>query len=335
MTAMARPVWNGTISFGLLNVPVQLYSGERSTDVHFRLLDSRNRSPIRYERVNAQTGKEVDWKDVVKAYEYEKGNFVVVDEQEIRAAAPEATETVEIEAFVERAAISAVYFEKPYVLVPRKKAEKGYVLLRETLQRTARVGIGKVVIRTRQYLAALLPENAALMLNLMRFPEELVRPDEFELPTGKLPDYHVSARELTMAAALIDSMSCAWNPDDYRDDFRDRLRGIIEQHVASETAGKAPQTRTPAARQAATNVVDFMGLLQKSLAAKAQAGGKRAPRSHAGSRSVAGSAPAADAPATADPLAASKSRTATTARAGSHRVAPARRSATAHRHRAG
>jgi len=287
MAAMTRPVWNGTISFGLLNVPVQLYSGERASDVRFRLLDSRNRSPIRYERINAQTGKEVDWKDIVKAYEYEKGNFVVVDEQEIRAAAPEATETVEIQAFVERASISPVYFEKPYILVPRKKAEKGYVLLRETLERTARVGIGKVVIRTRQYLAALMAEDAALMLNLMRFPEELVRTDEFELPTGKLPDYRVSPRELTMAGALIDSMTSAWNPDDYRDDFRDRLRGIIEQHIASETGGKVPQTRAPAARQAATNVVDFMGLLRKSLAAKAKSSGKRASRERAGSHTAA------------------------------------------------
>ncbi len=121
---MARPVWNGTISFGLLNVPVQLYPGERAAEVHFHLLDGRNRSPVRYERINAQTGKAVAWKDIVKAYEYEKGNFVVVEEQEIRAAAPEATETVQIEAFVERASISPVYFEKPYMLVPRRKSRE-------------------------------------------------------------------------------------------------------------------------------------------------------------------------------------------------------------------
>jgi DNA end-binding protein Ku len=275
---MARPVWNGLLSFGLLNVPVQLYAAERSADVHFRLLDSRNRSPIRYERVNAQTGQEVEWKDIVKAFEYEKGNYVVVPEQEIRAAAPEATETVEIEAFVERSAISPAYFEKPYVLVPRKKAEKGYVLLRETLNRTARVGLGKVVIRTRQYLAALLPEGDALLLNLMRFAQELASPEEFELPSQQLADYHISARELEMAATLIESMSADWNPDDYRDDFRDKLRGIIEQHIASETAGRVPRTRAPPARAAATNVVDFMGLLKKSLAAKAASAPRPATR---------------------------------------------------------
>src|SRR5687768_3717692 len=122
---MARPIWNGTISFGLLNVPVQLYSGERSIDLHFRMLDSRDKNPIRYERVNSETGEEVPWKDIVKAFEYAKGNYVVIDEDDIKAAAPEATESVEIEAFVDRVAISPMYFERPYYLVPAKKAEKG------------------------------------------------------------------------------------------------------------------------------------------------------------------------------------------------------------------
>ena len=184
---MARPIWNGTISFGLLNVPVQIYSGERTVDLHFRMLDSRDRKPIRYERVNADTGEEVAWKDIVKAFEYKKGNYVVVPEQELRAAAPESTETVAIEVFVERDAISPTYFEKPYVLVPGKRAEKGYVLLRETLKKTGRMGIGKVVIRTRQYLCALLPQGNALMLNLMRFPQELVSPEQFDLPSATRP----------------------------------------------------------------------------------------------------------------------------------------------------
>lgn len=276
---MARPVWNGTISFGLLNVPVQLHAGERSAELRFHLLDSRNRSPIRYERINAQTGKAVDWKDIVKAFEYEKGNYVVLPDQEIRAAAPEATETVEIQAFVDREAISPVYFEKPYMLVPKKKAEKGYVLLRETLKKTGRIGIGKVVIRTRQYLAALMPEADALILNLMRFPEELVPSSEFDLPSNTLADYHITPRELDMASQLIDSMTTEWHAADYRDDFRDKLRGIIRQRIAKQTGGKVVETQTPAARQTATNVVDFMALLKKSLAAKGESG-KRTARAH-------------------------------------------------------
>src|SRR4030095_9709088 len=140
---MARPIWNGTISFGLLNVPVQLHSGERSLDLHFRMLDSRDNSPVRYERVNSETGEEVPWKEIVKGFEYSKGSYVVIDEEDIRKAAPESTGTDEID---------RMYFEKPYYLVPGKKAEKGYVLLREVLAKTGKVGIARVVIRTRQYL---------------------------------------------------------------------------------------------------------------------------------------------------------------------------------------
>jgi DNA end-binding protein Ku len=269
---MARPVWNGSISFGLLNVPVQIFSGERSVDLHFRLLDSRDKKPIRYERINSDTGEEVAWKDIVKAFEYEKGSYVVIPEQELRAAAPEITETVAIEAFVERDAISPMYFEKPYFLVPGKKAEKGYVLLRETLRKTGRIGIGKVVIRTRQYLSALMPQGDALLLNLMRFPQELIEPDQFELPAGKVSGYRISALELKMAEQLIDSMTVGWKPADYRDDFRDKLHKFIQRRVAKAGApGRQEAEHEAPAPKGATNVVDFMALLKKSLAAK---GGK-------------------------------------------------------------
>jgi DNA end-binding protein Ku len=289
---MARPVWNGTISFGLLNVPVQIFSGERSVDLHFRLLDSRDQKPIRYERVNSETGEEVAWKDVVKAFEYEKGNYVVIPEQELRAAAPELTETVEIEAFVERDAISPMYFEKPYFLVPGKKAEKGYVLLRETLKKTGRIGIGKVVIRTRQYLSALMPQGDALLLNLMRFPQELVQPDEFELPSGKLSGYRISARELEMAGQLIDSMTANWKPADYRDDFRDKLHKFVARRIAKASGTRRREEEAPAPiSKTASNVVDFTALLKKSLAAKGarsgkigESGGSESPRPSAASR---------------------------------------------------
>src|SRR4030095_5438516 len=219
---MARPIWNGTISFGLLNVPVQLHSGERSVDLHFRMLDSRDNVPVRYERINSETGEEVPWKEVVKGFEYSKGNYVVIDEKEIRKAAPESTETVEIEAFVERAAIDPVYFERPYYLVPGKKAEKGYVLLREVLEKTGRVGIARVVIRTRQDLAALSPLDNALVLDVMRFPQEIVQPDEMSLPAGSSKSYRVTPQEVQMATQLVESMSTKWRPDDYKDEFRSK-----------------------------------------------------------------------------------------------------------------
>jgi DNA end-binding protein Ku len=286
---VAKPIWNGTISFGLLNVPVQLYSGERTVDLHFRMLDGRDRKPIRYERVNSETGQEVAWKDIVKAFEYKKGNYVVIPEEELRAAAPESTETVAIEVFVQREAISPIYFEKPYILVPARKMEKGYVLLRETLKKTGRIGIGKVVIRTRQYLCALLPQDDALLLNLMRFPQELVQPDEFELPAGKPSAYRVSARELEMAAQLIDSMTAPWKPAAFRDDFRDKLHKFIAQRAAKGGAGKAQETEPPLQPKGASNVVDFVALLKKSLKAK---GGSATARSAARSTSAAQRRPA-------------------------------------------
>ena len=147
---MARPIWTGNLSFGLLNVPVSLMSGTRSTDLSFRMLDARDRKPIRFERVNADTGEEVPWKDIVKAFEYDKGSYVVIEKEDIASAAPETHESVEIEAFVDADAIDVRYFEKPYVLVPGKKAEKGYVLLRETLLKARKIGVARVVIRTRE-----------------------------------------------------------------------------------------------------------------------------------------------------------------------------------------
>jgi DNA end-binding protein Ku len=282
---MARPIWSGTISFGLLNVPVQLYSGERSVDLHFRMLDSRDQAPVRYERVNSETGDEVPWKEIVKGFEYSKGNYVVIEEEDIRKAAPASTETVEIEAFVDRKDIDPMYFEKPYYLVPGKKAEKGYVLLREVLQNTGKVGIARVVIRTRQYLAALSPRGAALMLDLMRFPQELVKADEFTLPSGNSKSYRVTAQELRMATQLIESMTKKWRPEDYQDEFRAQLRKIIDEQIARQSGKKvkAHKTEEAAPAEATTNVVDFMELLKRSL----DKGGKRAGQRAAARKSAA------------------------------------------------
>ena len=273
---MARPIWTGTLSFGLLNVPVSLMSGERRTDLHFRMLDSRDRKPVRYERVNAETGEEVPWKDVVKAYEYDKGSYVVLEESDIKAAAPESHETVEVETFIDAAAIDPRYYEKPYVLVPAKKAEKGYVLLRETLRKGNRVGIARVVIRTREYLAAVMPQGDALILMLLRYPQELVDPADYALPGGKAADYRVTAKELQMAEQLIDSMSGSWNPEDYKDEFRDRLQAIIRKRIKSKEGTAQIEDEAEAPEEATTNVVDFMSLLQQSLDAKKRTPAKKA-----------------------------------------------------------
>jgi DNA end-binding protein Ku len=248
----ARPIWSGTLSFGLLNIPVALMSGERSSsDVHFRMLDSRNNAPVKYERVNAETGEEVPWKDIVKAFEYEKGNYVVVDDADIRGASPSGKETVEVEAFVDEREIDPRYFEKPYVLVPGKKAEKGYVLLRETLRSLGKVGIAKVVIRTREYLCAVRPHGSALVLLLMRFPQELADVEDFALPEGKAADYRISKRELEMAEELIGAMAAEWKPEEYKDEFQARLRKVIDRRLKEKGATTRIDERGEAAEEGA------------------------------------------------------------------------------------
>ncbi len=266
---MARPIWTGTLSFGLLNIPVSLMSGERRVDISFRMLDSRDRKPIRFERVNADTGEEVPWKDIVKAFEYDKGSYVVVEKEDIASAAPQTHDTVDVEAFVARDEIGLRYFEKPYVLVPGRKAEKGYVLLRETLKSTGTAGIARVVIRTREYLCAVVPEDDALVLLMLRYPQELIDPEEYKLPTGKESDYRISSREIDMAKDLIASMTVPWKPDAYHDEFRQRLEAIIRKRIKAKGATtRIAEEGTEEVEGASTNVVDFMALLQQSLDSK-------------------------------------------------------------------
>jgi len=270
---MARPIWNGTISFGLLNIPVALMPGERRVDLHFRMLDGRDKKPIRYERINADTGEEVPWKDIVKAYEYHKGSYVVLDKTDIQSAAPESHESIDVETFVDRDSIPPRFFEKPYYLVPGKKAEKGYVLLREVLKKTGRIGIARVVIRTRQYLCAVMPEDNALMIDLMRYPQELVDLDDYKFPSGKIESFRVSKAELGMAEQLIESMSGAWKPNDYKDEFRARLTKVIEKRVKSKGVVKPVEEEKE--EEETTNVVDFMELLRKSVASNKRTPAKK------------------------------------------------------------
>ena len=276
---MARPIWTGTLSFGLLNIPIKLMSGEKRTDIHFRMLDSRDNAPIKYERVNSDTGEEVPWKDVVKAFEYRKGNYVILEDEDLRAAAPESHEAVEIAAFVDADSIGPEYFEKPYVLVPGKKADKGYVLLRETLAETKKIGIAHVVVRTREYLAAVMPKGNALILLLMRYPQELVDIADYEIPTGSAASHRVTKPEMQMARQLIESMATPWKPSEYKDEFRAKLHKAIEKRMKSK--GVVTPVEEEAPEEATTNVVDFMDLLRKSLATN-----KRTPSAKRASKSA-------------------------------------------------
>ena len=280
---MARPIWTGTLSFGLLNIPVRLMAGERRVDLQFRMLDSRNHARVRYERVNEETGEEVPWKEIVKAFEYDKGAYVVIEEEDIAAAAPDRRETIDIDTFVDAGSIGPEYFDKPYVLEPAAKAEKGYVLLRDVLARTGKAGIGRVVIRTREYLAAVLPRGDALVMMVLRFAQELVDPEEYRLPEGESKKWKITTREVEMAEQLIASMTGEWDPDAFKDDFRLRLQEVIEERVRSKkVVHDDDDGQEQPAEGAATNVIDFAELLKRSLENKGgKRGGKAAKKSAA------------------------------------------------------
>jgi DNA end-binding protein Ku len=261
---MSRPIWKGHITFGLVNIPVVLHSAEKNFDLHFRLLDSRNHARVRYEKVNEETGEEVPWQDIVKGYEYEEGRYVVLGDEDFQKVAVEVNKSVEIESFVDGEQIGYVYFDKPYYLVPDKKGEKGYVLLREVLQRSKKVGIAKVVIRTRQYLAALLPEGNVLVLHLLRFHQEIRDTAQLEIPGPNIKSYKITDKELSLAQQLVDSMSTEWQPKLYHDDYRDALMKWIEKKA--KTAGHpVAASRQKEEQGSRGKVIDMMGLLKKSV----------------------------------------------------------------------
>jgi DNA end-binding protein Ku len=271
---MARALWTGSISFGLLNIPVQLMPAERRTELRFHLMDARNKARVRYERINAETGEEVPWHDIVKAFEYKKGDYVVLEKEDLKAAAPQSSQSVELESFIPADAVDIEYFERPYYLVPPKKSEKGYVLLRETLKELNRVGLARVVIRTREYLSLLLPRGPALMLVLLRYPQELIPADEYSFPEGSLSSYKLGKRELDMARQLVQAMSSEFKPSEYRDEFREKLSKAIAERMKH----KGARVEKPAEEEPETGkVVDLMAVLKESLEQNAQKGGRRGP----------------------------------------------------------
>jgi len=261
---MARPTWKGNISFGLVHIPVVLYSGEKRTDLSFHMLDSRDRARVRYERVNEITGEEVPWNEIVKAYEYDDGNYVILTEEDFAQAAIEATRTIEIEDFVELHAIELPFFEKPYVLEPMKSGQKAYALLREALRKSGKAGIAKVVIRTRQYLSAVIAQDEALLLVLLRFQSELRKESEFALPQKGAAPNNLTARELSMAEQLIETMTVAWDPSRYQDEYRESLLAWIEEKAANE--GRTPAPAVPDEdSQPAGEIINIVDLLKESM----------------------------------------------------------------------
>jgi DNA end-binding protein Ku len=254
-----RAIWKGSISFGLVNIPIGLYPASRREELSFRQLRKSDLSPINYKRVAEVDQKEVPWEDIVKGFEYEKGQFVVVTDEDFKRANVEATQTVDISDFVNLDDIDPMFFDKPYYLEPQKGGKKAYALLRDTLKETGKVGIAKVVIKTKQHLAAVKPKGNALVLELMHFAEELLESNELDLPKG---DEAVGKKELDMAKALVESMTSKWEPDKYKDQYTEQLKKVIEEKV--EAGGKelpAPKGKA----KAPTNVVDLVAILKKSI----------------------------------------------------------------------
>lgn len=265
---MASSIWNGSISFGLLNIPVSLQKAQEDKELHFSMLDQKDLSPIKYKKVNAHDGREVPWERIVKGYEYEKGSYVVMTKEDFKAANPKATQTIDIEDFVDVEEIDPMFLEKPYYLVPQKNGVKPYFLLQEALKKSKKVAIGKVVIRTKQKLACIMARGDYLIMEILRFSHEVLDTKEVKyLDDVSKPKF--SPKELKMAEDLIEGMTGKWDPDQYKDTYNADVMKIIQRKVK---AGEGEEIDYGDADleepEETSNVVDLMPLLKKSLEMK-------------------------------------------------------------------
>ena len=252
-----RALWKGAISFGLVIIPVSLYPATRREELKFRLLRKSDQSPVNYKRVAEVDGKEVPWDQIVKGYEYEKGKFVIIKDEDFARVDVEATQTVNIINFVSLDEVDPLLFYKPYYLEVGKGGDKAYVLLRDALVESGKIAIAMVVIRTRQHLAAVKPQKKGLMLELMHFPEELIDASEFKEPVEK----PAGKAEMEMAKQLIQSMTSEWKPEQYTDQYHEALEKMIEEKI--EHGGEEPLVSVK--KKNPTNVVDLASVLQQSI----------------------------------------------------------------------
>lgn len=274
---MARPLWKGAISFGLVTIPVDLYSATRTDQLRFRQLDRRDSSPIREKRVNEETGAEVAWEDIVKGFEVDDGAFVVLEPEDFEKANVKATETIDIMQAVPAGDIPPEYFEKPMYVVPSRQGVKPYHILRETLRRTGRVAVATFVMRGRQHLAALVAGDEVITLELLRFAHEIKAVGELE--TGdRLEAPEVKEKELELAEQLVAALDDEWQPEQFRDDYRDDLMALIEEKAKT---GRAPVKRG-GARERGGEVVDMMELLKRSVGEAKGRKGEKGRRRKAG-----------------------------------------------------
>ena len=270
-----RDIWKGTIAFGLVEIPVAVVSAERSKGIKLSFLDQRDFSPVGYKRFNKVTEEEVPWDRIVRGYEYEKGRYVVLTPQDLERASPELTKTIQIHHFVDAADIDPIYYERPYYLEPLNPRGKGYVLLRETLKRTRRLGIAKVAIRAREHVAALGVRGDALILYLLRFPDEVREPADLDNVQSDLREAHVLPKEIEIAERLVEDMGGDWNPSEFTDQYTTDLLKLVEERVASGKTHVIDETEAEAPAARGGGGQDLMQLLKQSLDATRR-GGRRA-----------------------------------------------------------
>ncbi|MFI8614597.1 Ku protein [Acidovorax sp. NPDC077693] len=274
MATGSRTLWKGAITFGLVHIPVGLHTASSEQGVDFDWLDKRSMDPVGYKRINKRTGKEIDKDNIVKGVEYEDGKYVIISPEEIEAVFPKTTQTIEIQRFISANEMPFIFLERPYYVAPINKSDKVYALLRETLVATGKIGLAKVVIATKQHLAALVPSGPALVLNLLRWGDEVKTLDSLDLPaSGK---NGVSAAELKMARQLVEEMSGPWDPEDFKDEFRLQVMKLVDKK-AKAGEGKTvlePQEEAPKSGE----VIDLTALLQRSLKGGGKSGAKSPPK---------------------------------------------------------
>ena len=264
MATGSRTLWKGAITFGLVHIPVGLHTASIEQGIDFDWLDKRSMDPVGYKRINKRTGREIDKDNIVKGFEYEDGKYVVISPEEIEAVYPRTTQTIEIQRFIDAQELPFLYLERPYYVAPINKGQKVYALLREVLLKTGKVGLAKVVIATKQHLAVLVPSGRAMVLNLLRWGDEVKTLEGLDLPAAGMKGANVSAAEMKMAEQLVDSMSGKWKPEDFKDEFKSAVMKIVQKKVKAgdtETVIE-PEEEAP---EDSSNVIDLTELLQRSL----------------------------------------------------------------------
>ncbi|MCW8409068.1 Ku protein [Legionella sp. PATHC035] len=262
---MVRSIWKGDISFGLVSIPISLVSTEEKNEIHFHLLNSKTKSRVRYQRVDEETGKEVPWNDIVKGYEYDQGNYIIVNEEAFEKASPELFKTIDIEEFVDMKDIDTLFFTKPYYLIPEGKNKKAYVLLREALKKTNKVGVAKTILRTKEYLSIILPHDHTLLLYLIHFKDELRSEEELNVPKENIKTYKISDKEIKMAVDLITNMSTTWQPEKYHNEYRETMQKWLDAQIKDITQKGKKVSHAARSHDA---VVDFVSLLKESMKKK-------------------------------------------------------------------